>query len=64
MYAAQLSTYRHNFLNPDILEKEHWKCGHVGPLTVNNVLNWANVHKICNAYYTLYLLLILWPTAN
>ncbi len=39
----QVSKLKVHFLNPDILEKEHWKCGHASPLTVNNVLDWANV---------------------
>ncbi len=32
-----------HFLNPDILEDEHWKCGHAGPLTVDTILAWAAV---------------------
>ncbi|XP_064390076.1 uncharacterized protein LOC135337974 isoform X3 [Halichondria panicea] len=39
----QISELKVHFLNPDILEKEHWKCGHAGPLTVDTILAWATV---------------------
>ncbi len=39
----QVRELKVHFLNPDILKKEDWKCGHASSLTVNNVLDWANV---------------------
>ena len=39
----QLPDLKVYFLNPEILEDEHWKCGHAGPLTVDIILAWAAV---------------------
>ncbi|XP_064387495.1 uncharacterized protein LOC135335838 [Halichondria panicea] len=39
----QIPELKIHFLNPDILEDEHWKCGHAGPLTVDTILAWAAV---------------------
>ncbi|XP_064387065.1 uncharacterized protein LOC135335465 isoform X4 [Halichondria panicea] len=39
----QLPDLKVHFLNPDILDNEHWKCGHAGPLTVDIILAWAAV---------------------
>ena len=40
-----------HFLNPGILEDEHWKCGHAGPLTVDTILAWATVWNSPTAKY-------------
>ncbi len=39
-----------HFLNPELLEKEKWKCGRA-PLTINNVLDWAAVWNSHADYY-------------
>ena len=39
----QVPDLKVHFLNPDILDNEHWKCGHAGPLTVDIILAWAAV---------------------
>ncbi len=39
----QIPKLKIHFLNDDILEDEHWKCGHAGPLTVDTILAWAAV---------------------
>ena len=40
----QVPDLKVHFLNPEILKKENWTCGHsLDQLTVNNVLDWATV---------------------
>ena len=39
----QVPELKIHFLNDEILEDEHWKCGHAGPLTVDTILAWAAV---------------------
>ncbi len=40
-----------HFLNPDILEDDHWTCGHEGPLTVDIILAWATFWNGHAEYY-------------
>ena len=47
----QVSELKVYFLNPDILEDEHWKCGHEGPLTVDTILAWATFWNGHAEYY-------------
>ncbi len=47
----QVPDLKVHFLNPEILNKEDWRCGHSDQLTVNNVLDWATVWNISAENY-------------